>query len=63
MCNVTDERVPPRAFSQPDRVLLRQLWKAVLPSTQQKVIQTLSRLIAQQLPTPPMRKEVGHDRD
>jgi hypothetical protein len=46
-----------------DPLLLEHLWKVVPLATQQRVLQTLSRVVAQHLPTPPMRQEVGHDRD
>ena len=42
---------------------LVQLWEVLPPTTRQNVLQTLSRVIAQQLPTPPTGQEVLHERD
>jgi hypothetical protein len=44
-------------------VELAQLWTVLSPATRQHVLQSLSRVIAQQLPTPETGQEVLHERD
>jgi predicted Fe-S protein YdhL (DUF1289 family) len=44
-------------------VELAQLWTMLSPSTRQNVLQTLSRVVAQQLPTPTTGQEVLDERD
>jgi hypothetical protein len=62
MFNVTEERVPPRACQPRGRVWnWPQLWTALSPTTRQSVLQTLSRVVAQQLPTPKTGQEVLHE--
>ena len=62
MFNVTEERVPPRLPAEGTCVELAQLWTILSPTTRQNVLQTLSRVIAQQLPTPKTGLEVVHER-
>jgi len=54
---------PPRTLAEGTCVELAQLWEVLPPTTRQNVLQTLSRVIAQQLPTPPTGQEVLHERD
>ena len=42
---------------------LAQLWTVLSPTTRQDVLQTLSRVVAQQLPTPKTGQEVVHEHD
>ena len=44
-------------------VELAQLWTMLSPSTRQNVLETLSRVVAQQLPTPTTGQEVLDERD
>jgi hypothetical protein len=44
-------------------VELAQLWTMLSPSKRQNVLQTLSRVVAQQLPTPTTGQEVLDERD
>jgi hypothetical protein len=39
-------------------IALKQLWEAIPRSNRQQTLQTLSRLVAQQLQPPPAEKEV-----
>ena len=43
-------------------VELSELWTVLTPTTRRNVLQTLSRIIAQQLPTPATGQEVLHER-
>jgi hypothetical protein len=43
-------------------VELSQLWTMLSPATRQDVLQTLSRIVAQQIPTPTTGKEVLDER-
>ncbi len=64
MFNVREERVPPpRLSAEGTCVELSQLWTVLSPTTRQHVLQTLSRVVAQQLPTPKTGQEVMHERD
>jgi hypothetical protein len=54
---------PPRIPQQGACVELAQLWAVLSPTTRQDALQTLSRVIAQQLPTPKTGQEVMHERD
>jgi hypothetical protein len=54
---------PPRPLAEGTCVELAQLWMMLAPSTRQHVLQTLSRVIAQQLPTPTTGQEVLDERD
>jgi hypothetical protein len=64
MSDVTEDRVPPpRTLAEGTCVELAQLWEVLPPTTRQRVLQALSRVIAQQLPTPPKGKEALHERD
>jgi hypothetical protein len=38
-------------------VALKQLWEVIPEATREKALQTLARLVAQQLQTPPSEKE------
>ncbi len=64
MRNVTEDRVPPpRRPAEGACVELTQLWPVLSATTRQHVLQTLSRIIAQQLPTPETGQEVLHECD
>ncbi|HEY9855122.1 MAG TPA: hypothetical protein V6D05_05240 [Stenomitos sp.] len=41
---------------------LTQLWQALPQSDRDRTLLTLSRVVAQRLPRPPVAKEVDHDR-
>ncbi len=53
---------PPRLSAEGTCVELAQLWTVLSPTTRQNVLQTLSRVVAQQLPTPKTGQEVVHER-
>ena len=61
MFNVTEERAPPRLPAEGTCVELCNSWTALSPTTRQSVLQTLSRVVAQQLPTPKTGQEVLHE--
>ena len=64
MSDVTEGRVPPpRALSEGTCVELSQLWTVLVPTTRQNILQTLSRVVAQQLPMPEDGQEVMHEHD
>ena len=48
--------MPPRAAVNP--IALKQLWEAIPEANRQQTLQTLNRLVAQQLQPPPSEKEV-----
>ena len=63
MYDVTEERVPPpRTLTEGTCLELSQLWTMLTPTTRQDVLQTLSRIVAQQIPTPTTGEEVLDER-
>ena len=63
MYDLTEDRVPPpRLPAEGMCVELSELWTVLTPTTRRNVLQTLSRIIAQQLPTPATGQEVLHER-
>ena len=56
-----DERVPPAQDDPGHRIALKQLWHHLPATNRRDALRTLSRVVAQQLPTPPTPKEAGHE--
>ena len=61
MYDLTEDRVPPSACQHGMCVELSELWTVLTPTTRRNVLQTLSRIIAQQLPKPATGQEVLHE--
>ena len=53
---------PPRPPQPTRRVPLTRLWETLSPADRSRTLLTLSRVVAQQLPRPPARKEADHER-
>ena len=63
MPNATEDRVPPpRTLAEGTCVELAQLWTMLPPTTRHDILQTMSRVVAQQLPTPTTGQEVLDER-
>ncbi len=63
MSAVTEDRVPPALPQEGACVELAQLWTVLSPTTRHDVLRSLSRVVAQQLPTPKTGQEVVYERD
>lgn len=62
MYDLTEDRVPPQCLPADGMcVELSELWTVLTPTTRRNVLQTLSRIIAQQLPKPATGQEVLHE--
>ena len=48
-------------FLQPQRVLLKDLWKELPEEARQKSLLTLSQIVARQIVPPPTKKEVENE--
>ena len=56
--------VPPRARSgQPVPSILRQLWLSLTVEARERILGTLSRVVAQQLAAPPAIQEATNERN
>ena len=54
------QRVSPPRRNAKESIPLKELWQVLLPGTRQKVLQTLGRIVTQQL-KPPLSKEAKHE--
>ena len=63
MYTVTDDLAvhPPRPLRSAQTVPLNQLWKVLPEPNRGQVLATLTRIVAQRLPKPEIRREVDHD--
>ena len=61
MRNDIEERVPPREDNAAHRISLKQLWRHLPVTNRRAALGTLSRVVAQQLSTPPTLKEAKHE--
>ncbi len=57
-----EDFVPPRAQTRNHRLALNRLWRVLPESAQQETLQTLARMLAQQVEQFSGRKEVPHER-
>jgi hypothetical protein len=54
---------PPSRVTSEHRIAPQDLWPVLPAQSRQKTLQSLSRLIAQRLPSSPPRKEETHESD
>ena len=53
---------PPRPISRARPLVPRQFWLRLTAESRERILGTLSRIVAQQLSLPPVVEEVSHER-
>lgn len=62
MRHTSSRPVPPRSLKPGQRTPFTHLWEALPQSERDRMLLTLSRVVAQQLPRSPAGKEGDHER-